>query len=405
MTTTGAGQLQLRSAEGFDVERFTWDAAGNLLDEGTRTADGRIAPLMDNLLRRYNGMQYVYDDWGQVIRRNGAMLQWDAEGHLLSSATDLERASYRYDALGRRIGKQVERVDLQGLRSGPPMRETRFVWEGLRLAQERESTGVVRTYVYDPARAYAPLARVDRTISDARDTVWHYHTDPTGTARQVTDSQGRIVWSGSYAAWGKVRANLAEAAGFVQPLRMPGQFHDEESGLHYNTFRYYDPHAGRFVSPDPIGLAGGLNLYRYAPNPIGWIDPLGLVTQDVLQQIASQIGSDANSVGVYRYTDAGGAPYVGSTTDQNLLTRLGQHIDSGKLTPDQIGSIRPINMDGKPARKIYNVEASEIVRNGGRATDGGTTSNRRAPPGTRDSFKSESWLSEERTKPSRFGSC
>jgi len=46
-------------------------------------------------------------------------------------------------------------------------------------------------------------------------------------------------------------------------------------GLHYNTFRDYDPDLGRFTTPDPIGLAGGLNLYQYAPNPIMWVDPWG----------------------------------------------------------------------------------------------------------------------------------
>jgi RHS repeat-associated protein len=76
---------------------------------------------------------------------------------------------------------------------------------------------------------------------------------------------------------GQLHAHLATADTFSQPLRMPGQFHDEESGLHYTTFRYYDPHAGRFISPDPIGLVGGMNLYQYAPNPIAWIDPLGLM--------------------------------------------------------------------------------------------------------------------------------
>ncbi|SDP31704.1 RHS repeat-associated core domain-containing protein, partial [Pseudomonas cichorii] len=55
-----------------------------------------------------------------------------------------------------------------------------------------------------------------------------------------------------------------------------GQYHDHETGLHYNRYRYYDPRVGRFVSKDPIGYAGGLNLYAYAPNPVGWMDPLGL---------------------------------------------------------------------------------------------------------------------------------
>lgn len=59
-------------------------------------------------------------------------------------------------------------------------------------------------------------------------------------------------------------------------LRFQGQYYDEETGLHYNRFRYYDPDVGRFVSQDPIGLEGGENLYQYAPNPSGWSDPLGL---------------------------------------------------------------------------------------------------------------------------------
>jgi RHS repeat-associated protein len=59
-------------------------------------------------------------------------------------------------------------------------------------------------------------------------------------------------------------------------LRYPGQYADDETGLHDNTFRYDDPEIGRFISPDPIGLAGGFNLYQYAPNPVSWIDPLGL---------------------------------------------------------------------------------------------------------------------------------
>ncbi|CAB1228612.1 RHS repeat-associated core domain-containing protein [Serratia liquefaciens] len=60
------------------------------------------------------------------------------------------------------------------------------------------------------------------------------------------------------------------------PIRFQGQFHDHETGLHYNRYRYYDPEVGRFVGQDPVGYRGGINLYQYAPNPTGWIDPLGL---------------------------------------------------------------------------------------------------------------------------------
>ncbi|MBC3339058.1 type IV secretion protein Rhs, partial [Pseudomonas proteolytica] len=60
------------------------------------------------------------------------------------------------------------------------------------------------------------------------------------------------------------------------PLRFQGQYYDRESGLHYNRHRYYNPDNGRYLTPDPVKLAGGVNGYLYAPNPTGWVDPLGL---------------------------------------------------------------------------------------------------------------------------------
>lgn len=59
-------------------------------------------------------------------------------------------------------------------------------------------------------------------------------------------------------------------------LRFAGQYADEESGLHYNRHRYYDTETGQYLSPDPIGLLGGLNPYGYVANPLRWVDPLGL---------------------------------------------------------------------------------------------------------------------------------
>ena len=74
-----------------------------------------------------------------------------------------------------------------------------------------------------------------------------------------------------------------------QNLRYQGQYLDRETGLHYNTFRYYDPDIGRFTQPDPIGLLGGLNLYQYAPNGFTWIDPLGLRVVLIVSRIVGVI--------------------------------------------------------------------------------------------------------------------
>ena len=55
--------------------------------------------------------------------------------------------------------------------------------------------------------------------------------------------------------------------------------YDTETGLHYNRFRYFDPDLGMFTTRDPIGLLGGSNVFQYAPNPTGWIDPFGLANR------------------------------------------------------------------------------------------------------------------------------
>jgi RHS repeat-associated protein len=91
----------------------------------------------------------------------------------------------------------------------------------------------------------------------------------------LTDENGKILWECSFQLWGK-RIHEIEHDPIEQNLRYQGQYLDRETGLHYNTFRYYDPDIGRFTQPDPIGLLGGFNLYQYAPNGLTWIDPWGL---------------------------------------------------------------------------------------------------------------------------------
>ncbi|WNO61015.1 RHS repeat-associated core domain-containing protein [Rheinheimera sp. MMS21-TC3] len=94
-----------------------------------------------------------------------------------------------------------------------------------------------------------------------------------GTPLSLTDSDNNIVWQAQYSVFGKAIVTVNK---IDNPIRFQGQYFDNESGLHYNHFRYYDPTTGRFISQDPIGLIGGINHYQYAPNHINWVDPLGL---------------------------------------------------------------------------------------------------------------------------------
>lgn len=129
--------------------------------------------------------------------------------------------------------------------------------------------------VKEQAHQAAWQRRLSQASADAaQDTIHYYQCDHLGTPLELIDETGKVVWSAKYKAWGRVlRYDKREVE---QPLRFQGQYEDEETGLYYNRHRYYDPDQARYITPDPIGLLGGLNSYQYAPNTTGWIDPLGL---------------------------------------------------------------------------------------------------------------------------------
>ena len=103
-----------------------------------------------------------------------------------------------------------------------------------------------------------------------------YHNDHLGTPQKMTDQTGNVVWSATYSGFGEATVDAGSIV--VNNLRFPGQYFDEETGLHYNWQRYYDPESGRYEQVDPIGFdAGDLNLHRYAQNNTTLLsDPEGL---------------------------------------------------------------------------------------------------------------------------------
>ncbi|WP_230320775.1 RHS repeat-associated core domain-containing protein, partial [Erwinia sorbitola] len=131
-----------------------------------------------------------------------------------------------------------------------------------------------------------------------------------------------------------------------------GQYYDEETGLHYNTLRYYDPGSGSFTQPDPIGLAGGINLYAYGPNPLSWIDPLGLnghcafgnKSKPRAPRPGKDIDVDANGMVKSQADEL--LPQGASTTLGPNKSPLSGHyhtIPEGSTLPDGLG----IKLDGK----------------------------------------------------------
>ena len=254
-------------------ETFAFDPAGNRLDlsgnkqDHTGQTNSQEKPSLNkvwgNLLKEYAGVHYDYDQRGNLIRktRNGETTDyhWNGYNQLVKIENRNGSTEYRYDPLGRRTAK---------IRNG----ETTVP-----IGIEREDKPA-EPYSYDPETD--PLLKIPpepQEQSEVQPELVYYQLDHLGTPIAAHNAKGEAVWTAEYEAWGRIRQEtVSDDPKANVPFRFQGQYYDEESGLHYNRFRYYDPEIGRFVSQDPIGLDGGLNIYVYVKNPVQWVDPSGL---------------------------------------------------------------------------------------------------------------------------------
>ena len=165
--------------------------------------------------------------------------------------------AYTYDALGKRISKGRLK---DGEASDGLEEKTGFVWDGSRLLQEYTYKGCY-TYIYTDQDSYEPLAQIFDNAKDGKQYLSYFHTDQIGIPREMTDIHGNLLWYGEYTAWGRLKKDERVYKNAHQPFKLQNQYCDRETGLHYNFFRYYKPHSGRFVNQDPIGLWGAENLY------------------------------------------------------------------------------------------------------------------------------------------------
>ncbi|ADZ92709.1 RHS repeat-associated core domain-containing protein [Marinomonas mediterranea] len=297
-----------------DQTDYQTDKAGNLLPEG-------ITQLDKNRLPFWGDRHYDYDQYGNLVTiRKGKeqcieqRLIYNAKHQLMAFEErkhgQLTQAlNYRYDALGRRTEKRVYKTERPEGQTDYHKDQKqyfaddgselwyqyseRYVWQGQKLIQVRQADHnfVNKTwqhyYLYEP-NSHAPIVLYDRDTG-----VQDIETDHLGTPIAVYQHDtGETLWTGDFETYGKRKS---QKAGFQKAsnqkggnqeeyngdqydpkLRFQGQYEDKETGLYQNLHRYYDPHAGRYITHDPIGLRGGLNAYQYCPNPVEWIDPLGL---------------------------------------------------------------------------------------------------------------------------------
>ncbi|MFD6341838.1 DUF6531 domain-containing protein [Streptomyces sp. NPDC060131] len=271
------------------TETYAYDNEGN--QTSAHWPDGAPHPesrgpraYSDNRLTSAGALHYTYDAAGRIIERRKKRLsrkpdvwryEWDAADRLTACTTpDGTRWTYRYDPLGRRIAKQQHAPD------GAVVAQTFFSWDGSRLAEQTDSaTGTTLTWEYDGHR---PIAQAEQRTTqgpggdqesiDSR--FFAIVTDLVGTPTELVDHTGATAWHSRATQWGATAWNRDATA--QTPLRFPGQYADPETGLHYNFFRHYDPEAGRYVSPDPLGLDPAPNPAGYVTNPATEADPLGL---------------------------------------------------------------------------------------------------------------------------------
>ncbi|WP_167748739.1 RHS repeat-associated core domain-containing protein [Pseudomonas kribbensis] len=343
---------RLTSVRGATPETFAHDPAGNLLgqnNEGT----ANLANVKGNRLMMQGDRHYDYDAYGNLIRERRGTGQklvteyrYDCQHRLISaSLPGGSTASYKYDAFGRRIEKTVDG------------HITEFLWQGERLIAE-SGENRYRTYIYEPG-SFRPLAMLDGE-GPRKATPFYYQLDHLGTPQELTDYSGEIIWSAKYRAYGNLAA--LDVSEIDNPLRFQGQYFDAETGLHYNRHRYYNPGTGRFLTPDPIKLAGGLNNYQYVPNPTGWVDPLGLNSCPGTKAESSDKKSDDSQKSEH---DEGKAPpdpynrpYTGpipaqmqnkilfGTRSPNSNKPIGGHSSEVLTSPDHQMNVLQTNPDG-----------------------------------------------------------
>ncbi|WP_406733606.1 putative T7SS-secreted protein [Streptomyces sp. NBC_01794] len=274
------------------TEAYAYDAAGNqtqaswpAVHPGHEATGERV--YTGTRLTRAGNVRYEHDALGRIVLRRKTRLsrrpdtwryEWDAEDRLTATVTpDGTRWRYTYDPLGRRTAKL--RLSADG---DTVVERVTFTWDGTMLCEQTSVSQELPhpvTLTWDHQGLH-PIAQTERiTAADAPQEeidsrFFSIITDLIGTPTELVDEQSTIAWHTRATLWGSTTWPADSPA--YTPLRFPGQYHDPETGLHYNYFRHYDPETARYLTPDPLGLTPAPNPGAYVHNPHTWSDPLGL---------------------------------------------------------------------------------------------------------------------------------
>ncbi len=276
---------------------FYWPNGDRLLgQEGATGPNAQAATVKavyapsSSRLASVGSAKVALDAIGQPLREGRREYTWDALGRLSEVRQDGKPiATYRYNHRGERVEKRTADGTVLFL----------YTADG-KVSAELDAAGrIKRQYVYlgddpvavidtdsgaesrDAATGWARfIASVALKWNDWRGRGAAYtflHNNHLGAPEMATGANREVRWHGSYANFGALRISASKPS-WTLNLRLPGQYFDAETGLYYNKHRYYDPNRGRYLTPDPLGLRGGLNSYAYAAgNPMRNVDPSGLI--------------------------------------------------------------------------------------------------------------------------------
>ncbi|WP_328189683.1 DUF6531 domain-containing protein [Marinobacter sp. OP 3.4] len=235
---------------------YSYDLGGNRIPEGGKVENDRLVETEND--------KREYDTLGAEIRVIGKTTEhrkFDAEGQLIEVKKPGIHVTYGYDALGRRAWRKSE--------AGT----TTYLWYNDVLMGEQTPEGQWQWYIRDPKTDEPLLTLIDGQAH-------YYELDWRMMPIRLWDKDGELVWLANVNAWGLCQSEVPK--GYVhQPIRLPGQFEDELTGIVQNRFRDYASDSGRYISADMLGVGGGVNSYRYTSNPLDLIDPLGLCASEI----------------------------------------------------------------------------------------------------------------------------
>ncbi|MHC1724910.1 MAG: RHS repeat-associated core domain-containing protein [Syntrophobacteraceae bacterium] len=255
----------------------------------------------------YGTIDYTYDNTGNRLtmsRTNDQPVQNEAYSYYpgknrLQAITGTRSAAYTYSVRGyptvignRTLGYNADQRMIWVKENEEDL--GRYVYNGLRERTKKTAGGEVTLYLYDfdgnliveadaqgaTKKEYLYHGKSPLAMAFPSGNVYFMHNNQFGAPELITNSTNTVVWEAIYKPFGETSVNTRSTV--TNHLRFQGRYFDAETGWHYNHYRYYDPKAGRYLTPDPIGLAGGINPYVYVGNdPVNSIDPSGLAKTSI----------------------------------------------------------------------------------------------------------------------------